>query len=65
MLSNNESKAEKFIKQMIEYFIIQEKKDSAEEVYENNKDIFNKIKEIISNDESKAEQFLNQMIEYF
>ena len=39
--------------------------DSAEEVYENNKDIFNKIKEILSNDESKAEQFLNQMIEYF
>ena len=40
-------------------------KASANEIYQNNKDIFNKIKEILSNDESKTNKFINQIIDYF
>ena len=35
------------------------------EIYENNKYIFNKIKDFISNDESKAEIFIKEMVKYF
>ena len=38
---------------------------SANEIYQCNKDIFNKIKEIISNDEFKSNEFIERMIDYF
>jgi hypothetical protein len=40
-------------------------KTEISQIYEKNKNIFNKIKEMISNNESKAEKFIKQMIDYF
>ena len=42
-----------------------ERNASAEEIYQKNKYIFNKIKDILSISESKAEIFIEQMINYF
>ena len=42
------------------------KNSTAEEIYQENKEIFNKIKEILcNNNESKSEIFIKQMIDYF
>ena len=38
---------------------------SASEIYKENKDIFNKIKEMLSVNESKADIFIKQMVDYF
>ena len=38
---------------------------TAQDIYQKNKEIFSKIKEIISDNEYKALEFINQMIDYF
>ena len=38
---------------------------NIQEIYENNKKIFDKIKDIVSNNESKADLFIDQMIDYY
>ena len=38
---------------------------TANQIYQNNKEAFNKIKEMLSHNESKAEEFMKQMIQYF
>ena len=38
---------------------------SASQIYKENKEIFNKIKEMLSNNESKTDVFIKQMIDYF
>ena len=45
--------------------ILFDKKASANEIYQNNKVIFDKIKDMLCNDESKAKKFIEQMVNFF
>ena len=49
---------------MTEIYSDLDSKENIDKIYEKNKIIFDKIKDILSNNESKADQLIDQIKEY-
>ena len=63
--NNQEKRFDEATKKLKEIEALFEKNATSNEIYQKNKDIFNKIKDMLSNNESKANNFIDQMIKHF